>query len=102
MFDVCHYRQGSVLPLTNLESADRGMYRCIANNNIMPVAYKDTSVYVNVAPSAHFLQSTYGQAANRQLDLTIYCIVEGQIVTSITELMADSIIDRNRACIPCI
>lgn len=70
-------RRGNVLPIINIHAADRGMYRCCADNNVRPLAQYDTSVYVNFRPQARPLQSSYGQASNRQFQITMDCIMAG-------------------------
>ncbi|ESO10709.1 hypothetical protein HELRODRAFT_109066 [Helobdella robusta] len=72
-----YMHRGKVLQLVNVEASSRGMYRCIADNNVRPLATYDTTVYVNFKPISRPIQSTYGQAANRLFDVTIDCIVAG-------------------------
>jgi hypothetical protein len=69
--------KGTKLPLTNIRPIDRGMYRCVADNNVRPLATYDTTVYVNFRPAVRAVQSSYGQAQNRLFDLIIECIVAG-------------------------
>lgn len=69
--------QGDKIQLTNIRGIDRGMYRCVADNNVRPLATYDATVYVNFKPQARPIQSSYGQAQNRLFDLTIDCIVAG-------------------------
>lgn len=69
--------QGDVLTLTDLTEDDRGVYRCIADNNVRPPATYDATVYVEFSPRARAVQSSYGQAQNMMYDLTIECIVAG-------------------------
>jgi len=54
-----------------------GMYRCIADNNVRPLACYDTTVYVFFRPKARAVQSSYGQAQNRLFDITFECVVKG-------------------------
>lgn len=69
--------KGKVLKLYNLRPQDRGMYRCVADNWVRPLATWDTTVYVKFRPRARAVQSSYGQAQNRLFDLTFECIVAG-------------------------
>lgn len=69
--------KGKVLPLYNLRPEDRGMYRCIADNWVRPLATYDATVYVFFRPRARAVQKSYGQAQNRLFDLTFECIVAG-------------------------
>lgn len=69
--------KGNVLQLFNVQSGDRGMYRCVADNNVRPLATYDTTVYVFFKPKSRAVQKTYGQAQNRLFDLTFECIVAG-------------------------
>jgi len=69
--------KGTFLQLTNVRSIDRGMYRCVADNNVRPLATYDTTLYVNFRPAVRAVQSSYGQAQNRLFDLIIECIVAG-------------------------
>lgn len=68
---------GGKIQLMKIRGIDRGMYRCVADNNVRPLATYDATVYVNFAPVARPIQSSYGQAQNRLFDLTIDCIVAG-------------------------
>jgi len=68
---------GTTLQLTNVRSIDRGMYRCVADNNVRPLASYDSTLYVNFRPTARPVQSSYGQAQNRLFNLIIECIVAG-------------------------
>ena len=69
--------QTKVLNLRNLKREDRGVYRCLADNNVRPPATYDATLYVSFRPYSRYVQSTYGQAQNRLFDLTIECIVSG-------------------------
>lgn len=68
---------GKTILLSDLHAEDRGMYRCVADNNVRPLATYDTTVFVNFKPISRPIQSSYGQAANRLFDVTIDCIVAG-------------------------
>lgn len=69
--------KGNNLMLYNVQPADGGMYRCVADNNVRPLAAYDTVVYVFFRPRARAVQSSYGQAQNRLFDITFECIVAG-------------------------
>lgn len=75
-FNRFMYRGGQI-NLISIRGIDRGMYRCVADNNVRPLATYDATVYVNFKPQARPIQSSYGQAQNRLFDLTIDCIVAG-------------------------
>ncbi|KAK2145100.1 hypothetical protein LSH36_703g01056 [Paralvinella palmiformis] len=68
---------GETLYLEDVTLDNRGMYRCVANNNVRPPATFDATLFIEFAPEATPVQSTYGQATNRQFDLTIECIISG-------------------------
>jgi len=65
------------LELKNLRKQDRGVYRCIADNNVPPAGVYDATLYVQFRPSARAVQTSYGQAQNRQFDITLECRIEG-------------------------
>ena len=78
--------QGNVLQLTNIRNIDRGMYRCVADNNVRPLATYDATLYVQFRPAVRAVQSTYGQAQNRMFDLIIECIVAGRQLFLMTDI----------------
>lgn len=65
--------------LKDLKRKDRGVYRCLADNNVRPPATYDSTLYVDFKPFSKPVQTTYGQAQNRLFDLTIECIVAGEL-----------------------
>lgn len=69
--------KGNVLQLYNVQATERGMYRCVADNNVRPLATYDATVYVFFKPRSRAVQKSYGQAQNRLFDLTFECIVAG-------------------------
>lgn len=69
--------KSSIISLYDIKAVHRGMYRCVADNNVRPLATYDATVYIYSKPISRPIQSSYGQAANRQFDLTIDCIVSG-------------------------
>lgn len=68
---------GKTLTLYNAEYNHGGMYRCVADNNVRPLATYDTNVLVFSRPRARAVQSSYGQAQNRLFDITFECVVSG-------------------------
>jgi len=71
--------QGRTLTLYNTQYNDGGMYRCVADNNVRPLATYDTNVLVFFRPRARAVQSSYGQAQNRLFDITFECVVAGML-----------------------
>ena len=69
--------QGKTLTLHHVEYNHGGMYRCVADNNVRPLATYDTNVLVFSRPRARAVQSSYGQAQNRLFDITFECVVSG-------------------------
>ncbi len=63
--------------LHSVKREDRGVYRCIADNDVRPPATYDATMYVNFKPYAHPVQTTYGQAQNRMFDIVIECRISG-------------------------
>ncbi len=57
---------------------DRGVYRCIADNDVRPADTYDSTVYVQFKPTAKPVQTSYGQAQNRMFDVTIECRISGK------------------------
>ena len=72
------YLQGRELQLSNISREGRGVYRCIADNNVIPTASQDITLYINFKPFAKAVQTTYGQAQNMLYDVTIECRVSGK------------------------
>ncbi len=64
-----------MLYLDSLSTADQGVLRCIANNDVRPPAHYDTTLYVDFQPSAVPVQTTYGQAQNKIYNIIIECII---------------------------
>ena len=69
--------QGTRLPLYHVTQEDRGIYRCLADNNVRPPAVHDATLLVMFRPVARPVQTSYGQAENRMLDVTIECVIAG-------------------------
>lgn len=70
-------QKSSVFPLRNVTKDDRGVYRCIADNNVRPPAATDATILVQFRPEARPIQDSYGQAENRMFDVTIECRISG-------------------------
>ena len=70
--------QSPQLTLRNLTREDRGVYRCIADNDVRPPATHDITLFVEFRPFARAVQTSYGQAQNRMFDLTIECRIAGK------------------------
>ena len=70
-----------MLGLKTVKREDRGVYRCIADNDVRPPATYDATVYVNFKPHARPVQTTYGQAQNRRFDIVIECRISGKLDT---------------------
>lgn len=69
--------RGNILKLKNVAEDDRGIYRCVADNNVKPPAQYDAALYVQFKPTAKAVQSSYGQAQNRLFDIVIECRIAG-------------------------
>ncbi|CAH1773510.1 unnamed protein product [Owenia fusiformis] len=69
--------RGTLLALHNIQKRDRGVYRCVCDNNVQPPATHDATLLVFFRPEAREVQDSYGQAQNRQFDLTIECRISG-------------------------
>ena len=66
------------MKLVGVRRQDRGVYRCIADNDVRPPATYDATMYVNFQPYARPVQTTYGQAQNRMFDIVIECRISGE------------------------
>ena len=66
-----------MLHINNTDAEDRGIYRCLADNNVRPPAVHDATLLVFFRPIARPVQTSYGQAENRMLDVTIACTIAG-------------------------
>ncbi|CAH1797231.1 unnamed protein product [Owenia fusiformis] len=69
--------RGTILKLTSIQKRDRGVYRCVCDNNVRPPVTHDATMLVFFRPEANYVQDSYGQAQNRQFDLTIECRIAG-------------------------
>lgn len=69
-------RSGMLL-INSANETDRGVYRCIADNNVRPPDMYDVTLYVEFRPYARAVQTSYGQAQNRMFDVTLECRVSG-------------------------
>lgn len=69
--------KSNILSLKNLGKTARGVYRCIADNAVRPPAMQDANLYVQFAPYAVAVQTSYGQAQNRLYDILLECRISG-------------------------
>jgi limbic system-associated membrane protein len=69
--------QNTTLYLNDIKKEDRGVFRCIADNDVRPFDSYDSTVYVEFMPAAKPVQTSYGQAQNRMFDVTIECRIAG-------------------------
>ncbi|KAL5019979.1 hypothetical protein ScPMuIL_002871 [Solemya velum] len=69
--------RGHILHLPNINENDRGIYRCVADNNVAPPAEHKAQVLVFFKPSARPVETSVGQAENKLFDATVACIVSG-------------------------
>ena len=56
---------------------DRGLYRCVADNQVRPPDEYLVAVNVFFKPETIAVQDTVGQAADRQFDAKLECRVSG-------------------------
>ncbi|XP_064616984.1 lachesin-like [Liolophura sinensis] len=69
--------RGHFLHITNIRKDDRGIYRCLADNNVIPPAHHDAKLVVNFKPEAEAVQDTVGQAQNRRFHALLECKIKG-------------------------
>lgn len=69
--------RGKQLTLNNIQKNDRGVYTCVADNDISPSARYEVDINVYFPPSCAPLQSVVGQAQNRRFNAKMVCVVEG-------------------------
>ena len=74
--------QDGRLGINHTAAADRGVYRCLADNNVRPPASHDATLLVMFRPLAKAVQDSYGQAENRMFDVTIECRIAGKDILS--------------------
>lgn len=65
------------MTIPQVKAEDRGIYRCLADNAVRPPSYIDCRLIVFFRPRAKAIQTTYGQAENRQFNLIIECRIAG-------------------------
>ena len=70
--------QNTTLPLKNVSKEDRGLYKCIADNQVRPPDVYLVSLSVFFKPETLAVQDTVGQAQNRQFDAKLECRVSGE------------------------
>lgn len=66
-----------LLKIRKINRNDRGVYRCLADNNVRPPAQFDITLLVAFPPISIAVQSSYGQAENRMYDVILECRVAG-------------------------
>lgn len=69
--------QNNTMTIPQVKAEDRGIYRCLADNAVRPPSYIDCRLIVFFRPRAKAIQTTYGQAENRQFNLIIECRIAG-------------------------
>ncbi|XP_045209937.2 lachesin-like [Mercenaria mercenaria] len=69
--------RNTILPLKNVTKEDRGLYKCIADNQVRPPDLYLVSLSVFFKPETMAVQDTVGQAQNRQFDAKLECRVSG-------------------------
>ena len=79
-------RQGNELTLRNVRGQDRGVYRCVADNNVRPPDAYDNTINILFKPTARAVQTTYGQAKDRQFEVVIECRIAGTLTTKCSSL----------------
>ena len=62
-----------------MTKGDRGLYRCVADNQVRPPDEYLVAVNVFHKPDCYAVQDTVGQAADRQFDAKLVCRVSGRI-----------------------
>lgn len=67
----------TILPLRNISKEDRGLYKCIADNQVRPPDVYLVSLSIFFRPETLAVQDTVGQAQNRQFDAKLECRVSG-------------------------
>lgn len=65
------------LTLPNVTKHDRGLYRCVADNQVRPPDEYLVDVNVFFKPDTVAVQDSVGQAADRQFDAKLECRVSG-------------------------
>jgi len=69
--------QESNLVIKNVQKGDRGLYKCVADNQVRPPDFYLVSLSVFFKPETIAVQDTVGQAQNRQFDAKLECRVSG-------------------------
>ncbi|KAH3701456.1 protein amalgam-like [Dreissena polymorpha] len=67
----------TVLELKNVSINDRGLYKCVADNQVRPPDVYLVGLQVFFKPETHAVQNTVGQAQNRQFEAKLECRVSG-------------------------
>lgn len=69
--------RNTTLNLSNITKDDRGLYRCVADNQVRPPDEYLVAVNVFFKPDTVAVQDSVGQAADRQFDAKLECRVSG-------------------------
>ncbi|KAL4228856.1 hypothetical protein ACF0H5_011896 [Mactra antiquata] len=69
--------RNTTLRLFNIKKEDRGLYKCIADNQVRPPDMYLVSVSIFFKPETLAVQNTVGQAQNRQFSAKLECRVSG-------------------------
>ena len=69
--------KNEILRLDNVTKEDRGLYKCVADNQVRPPDTYLVAVNVFFKPETKPVQDTVGQAQNRQFDAKLECRVSG-------------------------
>ncbi|XP_052804259.1 protein amalgam-like [Mya arenaria] len=67
----------TILPLNNITKDNRGLYKCVADNQVRPPDVYLVALQVFFKPETKAVQDTVGQAQNRQFDAKLECRVSG-------------------------
>lgn len=70
-------QRSELFTISPVNRGSRGIYRCLADNNVRPPAATDATLLVYFRPDARAVQDSYGQAQNRMFDVTIECRIAG-------------------------
>ncbi|WAR06250.1 LACH-like protein [Mya arenaria] len=63
----------TILPLNNITKDNRGLYKCVADNQVRPPDVYLVALQVFFKPETKAVQDTVGQAQNRQFDAKLEC-----------------------------
>ena len=80
--------QSHTLRLADIRMKDKGVYICVADNNVIPADIMAVKVNVIYRPQCTSVTDRVGQVQNRRLDATLECKVSGRCC-SLIELLWD-------------